>query len=161
MRTTHFFLHGLESSSRGTKGRWFGDHFPDMIIPDFTGDLSSRLHLLETLCRNKTNLVLVGSSFGGLMATMFAIGHEELCSRLILLAPALNFTEFSLPENKIAIPTRLIIGKHDTVTPPEEVVPLANQTFLNLDVMICDDDHLLHTVFDKIDWQDMLQKDNR
>ncbi len=161
MRTTRFFLHGLESSSRGTKGRWFGENFPDMIIPDFTGDLSARLHLLNNLCRNKTNLLLVGSSFGGLMATVFAVANEDRCSQLILLAPALNFPEFSPPENKITIPTRLIIGRHDTVTPPDTVLPLAEQTFLNLDVMICNDDHLLHTVFDKIDWQDMLQKDNR
>ena len=159
MPSTQFFLHGLESSSRGTKGRWFAENYPHMIIPDFKGDLSLRLHSLEKLCGNKKNLVLVGSSFGGLMATVFAIAHENQCSRLILLAPALNFSEFLPPEKKISTPTRLFIGKHDTVTPPDKVLPLANQTFSNLDVTMCNDDHMLHTAFYKLDWQDMLKDD--
>jgi pimeloyl-ACP methyl ester carboxylesterase len=103
--------------------------------------------------------VLVGSSFGGLMATVFAIVHENQCSRLILLAPALNFPEYSPPEKKITTPTRLFIGKNDTVTPPDQVLPLAKQTFLNLDVTICDDDHMLHTAFYELDWQNMLTID--
>ena len=90
MKSTQFFLHGLESSSKGTKGRWFAEHFPEMIIPDFSGDLSSRLQSLETVCGDVQNLILVGSSFGGLMATIFAMEHEAQCSRLVLLAPALN-----------------------------------------------------------------------
>lgn len=159
MPSTHFFLHGLESSSRGTKGRWFAENYPHMIIPDFKGDLSLRLCSLENLSDNRKNLVLVGSSFGGLMATVFAIAHENQCSRLILLAPALNFPEYSPPEKKITTPTRLFIGKHDTVTPPEKVLPPAEQTFQNLNVTICDDDHMLHTAFYELDWQDMLQID--
>ena len=159
MQSTLLFLHGLESSSRGTKGRWFAENYPHMIIPDFAGDLSLRLSSLENLCGDRKNLVLVGSSFGGLMVTVFAIAHENQCSRLILLAPALNFSEFLPPEKKISTPTRLFIGKHDTVTPPDKVLPLANQIFSNLDVTMCDDDHMLHTAFYKLDWQDMLKDD--
>ena len=156
MKSTQFFLHGLESSSKGTKGRWFAEHFPEMIIPDFSGDLSSRLQSLETVCGDVQNLILVGSSFGGLMATIFAMEHEAQCSRLILLAPALNFPEFVLPTVKIAIPTQLIIGEHDTVTPPDRVLPLARKVFLDLDVSVGDDDHMLHKVFYELNWKEML-----
>lgn len=156
MKSTQFFLHGLESSSKGTKGRWFAEHFPEMIIPDFSGDLSSRLQSLETVCGDVQNLILVGSSFGGLMATIFAMEHEAQCSRLILLAPALNFPEFVLPAVKVAIPTKLIIGEHDTVTPPDRVLPLARKAFLDLDVSVGDDDHMLHKVFCELNWKEML-----
>lgn len=145
----------------GTKGRWFAEHYPHMIIPDFEGDLSRRLLSLEKLCRTRQNLVLVGSSFGGLMAAVYAMTHEIRCSRLILLAPALNFPDFSPPEKMISTPTRLIIGEHDTVTPPDKVLPVAQKTFLNLDVTICNDDHMLHTVFYELDWQNMLEEECR
>jgi pimeloyl-ACP methyl ester carboxylesterase len=158
MKKTQFFLHGLESSSKGTKGRWFATHFPEMIIPDFSGDLSSRLQSLKTLCGDVQNITLVGSSFGGLMATIFAMEHEEQCSQLILLAPALNFPEFIIPAVKIAIPTKLIIGEHDTITPPDRVLPLARKVFLDLDVSVCDDDHMLHKVFYELHWQEMLEE---
>ena len=32
MDVTRVFIHGLESSSRGTKGVFFRDRYPDMII---------------------------------------------------------------------------------------------------------------------------------
>ncbi|MBC8317291.1 MAG: alpha/beta fold hydrolase [Desulfobulbaceae bacterium] len=156
MGTTYYFLHGLESSSKGTKGRWFAKQYPNMIIPDFEGDLSHRLLSLEKHCGDRKNLVLVGSSFGGLMATVYAMAHESRCLRLILLAPALNFPEFSPPEKMISTPTRLIIGKDDAVTPPDKVLPLAQKTFQNLDVTICNDDHMLHRVFCELDWRNML-----
>jgi len=156
MKNTQFFLHGLESSSKGTKGRWFAKHFPEMIIPDFSGDLSSRLQSLKTQCEDLQNLTLIGSSFGGLMATIFAMEHEEQCSRLILLAPALNFPEFILSAVKISIPTKLIIGEHDTITPPERVLPLARKVFGDLDVSVYDDDHMLHKIFYELNWKEML-----
>lgn len=158
MKSTQFFLHGLESSSKGTKGRWFAKHFPEMIIPDFSGDLSTRVQSLKTLCGDVQNLTLVGSSFGGLMATIFAMEHGAQCSRLILLAPALNFPEFIAPAVKITIPTKLIIGEYDTITPPDRVLPLARKAFLDLDVSVCDDDHLLHKVFFELNWKEMLDE---
>ncbi len=114
-----FFLHGLDSSGKGTKGQWFARHFPEVRIPDFQGDLATRLNALEALCQGCDDLLLVGSSFGGLMATCFAIQHPSRCRSLVLLAPALDFPEFSPPEEKIATPTSLIVGNRDTVTPPD------------------------------------------
>ena len=155
-----FFLHGLDSSSKGTKGQWFARHFPDVRSPDFQGDLETRLSALETLCHSCNNLTLIGSSFGGLMATCFAMRHPGRCRFLVLLAPALNFPEFSPPQEKIASPTSLIIGNQDTVTPPDRVIPLARKSFSQLQVFRYDDDHMLHNCFEQLDWQQLLQKNS-
>jgi pimeloyl-ACP methyl ester carboxylesterase len=156
MNRTLMFLHGLDSSVRGTKGQWFARHFPTMLFQDYHGDLASRLRQLEEQCRGLAHLVLVGSSFGGLMATIHCSRHPQQCDRLILLAPALNFAEFVPPAVKIITPTRIIIGKQDTVTPPDLVLPLVEQTFVAPVVTLVDDDHMLAAVFPQLDWQEML-----
>jgi pimeloyl-ACP methyl ester carboxylesterase len=156
MQTPTLFLHGLDSSSRGTKGLFFTENFPDIIVPDFTGSLQDRMQALETICRGLDRLSLIGSSFGGLMATCFAIAHPERVHKLILLAPALNFPDFSPPVSPLDIPTLLIIGANDTVTPPDLVIPAARATFMNPDISTCDDDHLLRTAFFTLDWHKLL-----
>ena len=153
-----FFLHGLDSSSRGTKGQWFAKHFPHVRLPDFEGSLSDRLLTLEELCAEYNDILLVGSSFGGLMATCYADKYPEKCYGLVLLAPALNFPEFEVPKKPIAIPTVLIIGEHDTVTPPDSVVPLAKESFSNLEIVTYDDDHMLHSCFMELGWHHLLQR---
>lgn len=156
MNTTLLFLHGLDSSAQGTKGRWFARHFPAMLRRDYHGDLTARLEQLAKQCRGLSPLILVGSSFGGLMATIHCCRQPWQCHRLILLAPALNFAEFVPPAVKITTPTRIIIGKHDTVTPPDLVLPLAEQTFAAPIITLVDDDHMLATVFPQLDWHEML-----
>lgn len=141
--STTLFLHGLDSSSQGTKGRYFREHFPEVACPDFSGELGQRLAQLEEQCVGLNGLTLIGSSFGGLMATCFAIRHPQQVERLILLAPALNFADFRAPVQKITAPTLLVMGKNDTVCPPELVQPLAEATFADLEIRSGDDDHLL------------------
>ena len=92
------------------------------------------------------------------MATCIAIRHPSRCRSLVLLAPALNFPEFSPTQERIAIPTRLIIGTQDTVTPPDRVLPLAKKSFSQLQIFRYDDDHMLHNCFEQLDWQQLLQK---
>ena len=77
MEPTCAFIHGLESSSQGAKGVFFRQRYPDMIIEDFEGPLSERMEKLKELLANKDNLILVGSSYGGLMAAVYACLHEE------------------------------------------------------------------------------------
>ena len=158
--TTHhqsiYFLHGLDSSGNGTKGRYFASHFPDIIRPDFEGSLTSRLKQLEHLCYENKNITLIGSSFGGLMASCFAANNREKVSRLILMAPALNFEDYTPPEPAIDVPTLLIIGQHDDVTPMDPVLDLARKTFTNLTIWISDDDHMLHNTFTHLDWGKLL-----
>ena len=150
-----FFLHGLDSSGQGNKGRFFAEHFPHIHCPDFTGSLTNRLHQLTNLCQNYTNLLLIGSSFGGLMATCYARDFPEKVPRLILLAPALNFEEFSPPATKLQVATTLIIGRNDTVTPPDTVLPLARQTFTNLAIHLEEDDHMLQKTFLGMAWHEL------
>ncbi len=146
------FLHGLDSSSKGTKGRFFKQNFPDCTVPDFAGSLERRLEKLEEICREEDSLLLIGSSFGGLMAACFAANHRERVKRLILLAPALNFPGYPVPEEQITAPTYLLIGNLDQVTPANTVIPLAKKSFANLEIDVVEEDHLLHAAFANLDW---------
>jgi predicted esterase YcpF (UPF0227 family) len=76
MATTLVFIHGLESTSQGTKGQYFQQNFPEMIIEDYTGDFAQRMRKLASVLAGKINLILVGSSYGGLMAAQFAIQNH-------------------------------------------------------------------------------------
>ncbi len=156
MNTEIYFLHGLDSSGNGTKGRFFAKHFPQVLRPDFQGTLENRLHQLEKLCCDSQSLTLIGSSYGGLMATCYAISQPEKINRLILLAPALNFEFFKPPVIKLKRPTILVIGKDDLITPANLVLPLAKDTFTNLEIRVENDDHLLHKIFTTLDWEDIL-----
>ncbi len=156
MNKSHFFLHGLESSGQGTKGRFFSTHFPHVQCPDFTGGLEERLQQLEGLCGTQPDLCLIGSSFGGLMATIFAIKNPHRVANLFLLAPALNFGDFQPPIQKITTKAFILIGEHDEVTPVDPVINLAEKTFSNLSVKIVNDDHFLHKSFQIQEWQKML-----
>ncbi|GAB6191015.1 alpha/beta fold hydrolase [Desulfocastanea catecholica] len=156
MHNTTYFLHGLDSSGSGTKGRFFARNFPHVVCPDFTGALPERLQQLAKLVDDQRQLVLIGSSFGGLMATCYALAHPAKVARLILLAPALNFAGYQPPAQLLSTPTFLAIGEKDTVTPADLVVPLAKATFADLHLHIADDDHLLHATFPQLDWQMLL-----
>lgn len=156
MRQTTIFLHGLDSSGNGTKGQYFARYHPEVLRPDFSGTLEERLVQLDRHCTGLANLRLIGSSFGGLMATCRAIQQPEGLNRLILLAPALNFAGFSPPAQCLSIPTLLVIGERDTVTPPNLVIPLAKATFADLELRLVKDDHLLRASFPDIEWQRLL-----
>lgn len=158
------FLHGLESSSRGAKATFLRGLYPEMIIPDFSGDLSERMTTLHDVLAGQKDIMLVGSSFGGLMATIYAMENQSLVNRVVLLAPALNYTEFQqYPIHRVSIPTWMIIGKRDSVTPPAEVAPEAQKIFATLYYDEVDDDHILAGTFRNLDWQSMLsgQKNKR
>ena len=150
------FLHGLDSSSRGTKGQWLRRHFPAVHMHDYQGSLEERLAQLESEVAGQNNLILVGSSFGGLMAACFAINHPHRVRRLVLLAPALNFGGYHPPDTPLSVPTLLVMGQFDTVCPPDLVLPQARATFSSLTVRIEDDDHMLHRTFPTLDWPHLL-----
>ena len=153
------FLHGLDSSGRGTKGTYFSTRYPDMLRPDFDGTLQQRLSQLHDLLADEQKFIVVGSSFGGLMGACMALDQPQRVHRLIMLAPALNFDEFQAPARKIETETVLVIGEHDEVTPPDIVVPAAESTFSDLQVSIVDDDHLLHQTFSSLDWDYLLRRE--
>ena len=157
MKPTRAFIHGLESSSRGTKGTFFRERYPDMIVEDYFGSFSRRMNKLEDLLSKKTRLILVGSSYGGLMAAVYACLHEEQVNRLILLAPALHLEPYrSFLGKSLQIPITIYHGLQDEVVPLEEVRALARRLFVDLQFHAVEDDHSLHKTFATLDWDRLL-----
>lgn len=150
------FIHGLESSNQGTKAIFFREKFPDMIIPTFRGDLQERMKKLKGILSNQSDIRLVGSSFGGLMASIFAMENEPRVEKMILLAPAINLLEFAPNRKQISTPVWIYHGSDDQVIPLAEIEPIARQTFLSLSFHMVDDDHYLHKTFKTIDWEGLL-----
>jgi pimeloyl-ACP methyl ester carboxylesterase len=151
------FLHGLESSNKGTKSVFFRERYPDMIIPNFTGPFQQRMDKLNKILSGKKDIRLVGSSFGALMATLFSMQHEPSVEKIILLAPAINLIEFAPHESKqISVPVWIYHGKDDQVIPLAQVEPIAKEVFQNLSFSVVEDDHYLHNTFKTIDWDSLL-----
>jgi pimeloyl-ACP methyl ester carboxylesterase len=112
---------------------------------------------LESILSGKSDIRLVGSSFGGLMAALFAAEHQPLVEKMILLAPAINFMEFSdRPNEIITVPVWIYHGVADEVIPLAEVETIAKKVFNNLSFIALDDDHLLHKTFQTLDWEALL-----
>jgi pimeloyl-ACP methyl ester carboxylesterase len=155
---TRVFIHGLDSSSRGTKGNFFRERYPEMLMEDFTGPLEARMaHLTESLA-GKGNLILVGSSYGGLMAALFACRQRNRVRRLILLAPALGHADFNpWYSTPLLIPVMLYHGRRDTVVPPGPTRQLAKRLFRNLESHLVEDDHDLHRTFPTLAWDRLLE----
>ncbi len=158
MQHTLVFIHGLEGSSLGTKAQYLRKHFPEMIIEDYTGDFPARMAKLTRLLEGKTNLILVGSSFGGLMAAKFVLDHEERVRKVILIAPALILEEFEKAvSNPIRVPTIIYHGVNDDVVDPAATQAIAEKTFINLTHHLVEDDHSLNRVFPTLNWPVLLE----
>jgi pimeloyl-ACP methyl ester carboxylesterase len=151
------FIHGLESNNQGTKAVYFRNHFSGMLTPNFPGSLEERMAILETVLSGRSDIFLVGSSFGGLMASIFAMENEPRVKRVILLAPAINLMEFTAyRERKIQMPVHIYHGRQDDVIPIRDVEDVAHKVFSDLSFHPVDDDHYLHKTFEKIDWKTLL-----
>jgi predicted esterase len=154
------FIHGLESTAQGAKGQYFSNNFPGMIIEDYTGDFSNRMHKLNSVLAGINNLIIVGSSYGGLMAVQYAMENENRVGKLILLAPALNLTEFKSHYNKqLSIPVVIYHGTKDDVVNPQIIKDIALKCFSNLEHHFVEDDHPLHKTFPVLDWKTLLTGD--
>ena len=112
---------------------------------------------LDRSLAGKGDLVLVGSSYGGLMATLFALANEPRVRRLILLAPALGHADLGAHPAPLAIPVALYHGRNDAVVLPVPTRRIAEGLFANLDYHLVDDDHDLHRVFPTLDWDRLLE----
>jgi pimeloyl-ACP methyl ester carboxylesterase len=154
---TRVFIHGLDSSSRGTKGCFFRERYPEMFTEDYSGPLEERMAKLERELSGKRDLILVGSSYGGLMAAIYACRNEACVRRLVLLAPALGHADFSDCRQPLQIPVTLYHGRFDDVVPPAPIRQIAIRLFANLDHNIVEDDHDLHQIFPKLDWDSLLE----
>jgi pimeloyl-ACP methyl ester carboxylesterase len=114
------FLHGLETGPHGTKYQALRRVIPDVVAPDCTGvfDIDERLRIIEAAVDDARPLVLVGSSFGGLAAVLFASRRPERVSGCVLCAPALHRVDL----RRLAwVPAETVVI-HGT---RDEIVPLA------------------------------------
>jgi pimeloyl-ACP methyl ester carboxylesterase len=156
---THIlFIHGSSGDKSQTyKARILRGIFPEMLTPDFTGDLPERMEQLEAILGTETGWTLVGSSLGGLMAALFAMQHPDQVYKLVLLGPALTLPGFTRSlASQIAIPTIIVQGTQDEFIPLEPTRKLAEKVFLNLTYMVVDDDHRLHKTAEELDWMKLL-----
>lgn len=156
-KTPKIFIHGQESSSRGNKGLFFRERFPEMIVPDFTGDVATRMSKLNEILVGKRGIIMIGSSLGGLMAALYAFQNQDRIGKLILLAPALNLPEFApyLSEN-LTLPVYVFHGKADELIPPQVIQVIAKKVFPELTFTMLADDHRLSRTFTSIDWPQLL-----
>ena len=153
------FLHGLEGSSQGNKARYLRGLLPKILVPYFCGSLAQRMSQLEAILAGQPCWAIIGSSFGGLMAAIYASQHPKKVQKLILLAPALIWPEFAkLPLEPIQAPTVIVHGENDAVVPLAIIRRIAERAFLRLEFHAVDDDHsLLKTTF-SLDWRHLVEE---
>ena len=130
-----------------------------MITPDFTGSFEERMKQLQPILGRKKNWIIIGSSFGGLMGTVFTCKHPTQVKKLILLAPALLREQFAsyLDLEPVSVPTVIIHGMLDDVVPMDPVRSIADKLFTNMQHIVVDDGHRLHKAFEEIDWNEILE----
>jgi predicted esterase len=156
--TNHLiYIHGLAANSQGFKASLLRRLFPGILTPDFEGSLKARMAQLGSLLSDAPGWIIIGSSLGGLMGTMFTCQHPQQVKKLILLAPALIWPEFtqSLPP-PVSLPVVIYHGREDNLVRLDLIRPVAEQIFLNLTFHVVDDDHGLHKTAQAIDWVALL-----
>ena len=172
--TRIIYLHGLDSTSQSGKARQFAEKFPGMITPDFSGSFEERMTQLKPILGRKKNWTVIGSSFGGLMGTVFTCQHPAQVRKLILLAPALlcdpsgAYLDPTTGEylaylrisghnlQTVSVPTIVVHGTEDDVVLLEPVRRIAEALFSNLTYHIVDDGHRLHKAFEELNWEEIL-----
>ena len=162
------FIHGLESSGQGFKGKLLRKVLPGCLTPDFKkySETTSYNNLLEermvqliSILKEKKSWVIIGSSFGGLMGALYTCQFPEKVVRLILLAPALAVPKLNSAKfSPVDVPVVIFHGKYDKIVPIKPTRTHAKQLFTNLTYNIVDDDHLLHSTVKKIDWQTIINE---
>lgn len=153
------YLHGSDSDSNGRKARLFREWFPGMLTPDFAGSFDQRMNQLYSILANKTDWTLIGSSYGGLMGTIFTLEHPDQVRKLVLLAPALGLAPLaSLSDLKpLSVPTTVVHGTLDTVVPLEPIRAVVQKLFTNVKYYAVEDDHRLHKSVHELDWTSILE----
>ncbi|MBT9586132.1 alpha/beta fold hydrolase [bacterium] len=149
------YLHGRDSTGKTRKAEWIKQQVPALLSPTFGGSLDHRMEQLAPLLQTES-WVLIGSSYGGLMAALWTHLHPGRVVRLILLAPALHHEDFA-PTFPVLTPTLLIHGQADTVVPPDPVEEKARRAFANLTVWRVQDDHRLLGTCESLTWPALIE----
>lgn len=129
-----YFFHGLESGPHGAKYHLLREHYPQIESPDFQGmNLQQRLHTAAEITAGQTQLTLVGSSFGGLLAARLYDLYPERIDNLLLLAPAVHTEEGDkVTRMPSAGQVRVLQGYDDDVVPYEKVAAFCQRFALPL-----------------------------
>jgi len=139
------FAHGLEGSPNGRKIQFLRSAGFDVTAPDGRGlPLVERVHGLEVASRSG-GLLLIGSSYGGLAAAHLVTRYPQRFTGLLLLAPALHYSESPVEDVSQLVPpsgmqTVVIHGARDQVVPLETSRIYAEK---GADLQVVDDDHSL------------------
>jgi pimeloyl-ACP methyl ester carboxylesterase len=103
------YLHGFASSPKSSKASFFATKFaargiavesPDLNEPDFSTLTVTRMlgQVSDCIDSGTDPVVLVGSSLGGFVAVHAAQQHPTRITRVVLLAPALQFGAIRMQE---------------------------------------------------------------
>jgi pimeloyl-ACP methyl ester carboxylesterase len=117
------YAHGLFGHPDGTKASTLRDAGFDIISPDFREkNLLERVAILESVTENRDDIVVIGSSYGGLTATIVVSRHPHRFKGAVLCAPALNVQEAPAPHPETLcipphIPCIILHGIQDDVVP--------------------------------------------
>lgn len=142
------FCHGLESNPHGSKVQALRGAGFEVVAPDFQGqNLAARVATLLPVLHAAPDVVLVGSSYGGLTALCGAILHAAAGGRLrglVLCAPALHWREPPADALDLAppCPTICIHGRRDDVVPVQASEDWAAQQ-PGVRLVLVDDEHRL------------------
>jgi len=149
------WAHGLWGSPNGSKITAIRESGIEAISPDFNEmELIDRVELIK----NKMeigNVVLAGSSWGGLACALAAKQKPEKLKGLLLLAPALAFPEppNDNPEELVApnnIPVTIIHSVTDDIVPISSSKEYLNRSEKNVKLIEVEDNHVLENSIELI-----------
>jgi len=149
------WAHGLWGSPNGSKVTAIRESGIEVISPDFNEmELIDRVELLkETI--EIGNVVLAGSSWGGLACALTAIQIPEKLKGLLLLAPALHYPESpnDEPEKLIApdsVPVTIIHSTTDDIVPISASKNYIERSGNNVQLIEVEDNHVLENSIELI-----------
>jgi len=155
------YIHGYESSGKGFKGQFLRKILPEILTPDFKGPLDKRMQNLKIIMEKADKWTIIGSSFGGLMGSLFASEYPEKVIKLILLAPYITSKDID-PRNFRKIPKEIPViafhGKNDRIVILNKARSRAEKIFSNITYNIVDDDHMLKKTMVEIKWKELIEK---
>ena len=149
------WAHGLWGSPNGSKVTAIRESGIEVNSPDFNNmELDERVNILNELV-SKEEVVLAGSSYGGLACALVAQQQPKQIKGMLLLAPALHLPEApnNVPENLIAPENIPVIIIHSTT---DDIVPIsASKDYLerskeNVKLIEVDDNHVLENSIELI-----------
>ena len=166
-----YYIHGYLSEPNSTKGTLFKEKLnakaikyrdcepEDLVISDCIKRVKKEI-------KNDDNVVLIGSSLGGLLAAKTAL-EKPTVKKLILLNPAIiplsvdiskiqgmpirilrDMKDIRLFVKKINADILLLAGRFDDVVPNSWVIDFAKAQ--DIDVQFLDDNHIFSNNLDKL-----------